>query len=100
MPTYEDCQAAYEILLNDIQDLESETFSEHWCYRAKLLKIEHGCWEHFNRLIRLSVEMYPNHIGLIGIAGFTRNRSNVLSKEELTPWEKIEAMENAEDGFI
>ena len=82
MPTYQECQELYDRLLNDAEDLESSTFSEHWCYRAKMMKVEHGCWGHFDRLISTLLKTRPKHIGLIGIAGFTRNRSNVLNKEE------------------
>lgn len=51
MTTFKECAEGYERLLNDIEDLESETFREHWYYRARQYRIETGCFVHYYRLM-------------------------------------------------
>ena len=59
MPTIEECTEGYERLLNDIEDLESVTFREHWFYRAHVFKVLGGCTSQYNRLLEEAYTRYP-----------------------------------------
>jgi len=92
-PTFVDCEMKFQILLNELEDIESDTYRDIWFTRLRSLRHD-GCWKHASELTKiarnhdLGKELNPI-LGLIRNNGYIRgysNRyitnSNVLSKEE------------------
>ena len=89
MPTIEECTEGYERLLNDLEDIESDTFREPWFYRAHVFKVMGGCKIQYNRLLEQAYARYSKRT----LEYLTKQdihvqsqlllaNSNVLSKEE------------------
>jgi len=58
MPTFAECVEGYEILLSEIDDLESDTFREHWFYRARAYRVKTGCFVHYNKLMEAASQYH------------------------------------------
>ena len=89
MPTIEECTEGYERLLNDLEDIESDTFREHWFYRAHVFKVMGGCKIQYNRLLEQAYLRYSKRTleyltkqDLHVQSPLTNSNSTVLSKEE------------------
>ena len=46
----------YRELLHDLPDLESNTFREHWYYRAAMFRVRTNLWDKYNYLIKRARE--------------------------------------------
>jgi hypothetical protein len=54
MTPRKDCLKGFEKLKDDIDDLDSVNFREHWFYRARLLLANYRCSYRFGILMRLA----------------------------------------------
>jgi hypothetical protein len=87
MSKFDECVEGYERLLNDIEDLESDTFREHWFYRARAYRVKTGCFVHFNQLME-AASRYPSlttldkNLGIHAMNMDTCIGNIILSKEK------------------
>jgi len=81
-----ECIEGFEKLKNDLPDLDSTNFREHWFYRARAFLLDTKCSYRYGILMRLAESRLREGRGIgidrINIISNSNSNSTISSKEE------------------